>query len=143
LDKANVMEMSEDEILEEADRIRVRRGLRVARECARCGNSFLAIGPERNCSDVVCRDAVNRRNAGAPAYERTNLDRIPPMLEGESYRAYFSRIANRPLTQEDEELLAAMERIQEIWSHLDGPFEDSTELIRREREARAEHLANL
>jgi ribosomal protein S27AE len=136
------MEMSEDEILEEADRIRARRGLRVARECARCSASFLASGDEQYCSGE-CQTAAACEASARSQNSQVEGHSIPPSLPGESNREYLVRIAGRPPTVEEEEVLAAMDRIAEIWDKIGCPLEDSTELIRRMREERAEYLGSL
>lgn len=118
--------------------------------------------PERDArSDellpVQMRDEQLCRQATAPT---TEIERVvvPAPRMGESFRDFFMRtraeeiargeIDGNPaaLTPEQEEQVAAMDRIwqrrQEIFRK-HGLLDDSTELIRRDREERSRHLAEL
>lgn len=135
------MEMSEEEILREAERIRARRGLRIARECASCGNSFLGNAQERYCSDA-CRMAAAREDTERAVPTPEHAYRVPAHRPGESEREYFTRIAGRPPTDEEEEMFAALDRIRAIWANATGTPENSLAIIHREREARLKQLTS-
>jgi hypothetical protein len=135
------MEMSEDEILQEADRIRVKRGLRVARECGRCGDSFLGSGDERYCSND-CESASQRDVAERQHPEPQQAGALPAIHEGETYREYFTRIASRPLNADDEAFFDAIDRIQAMWANAKGPRRNSLELIHEGREERLRQLTS-
>lgn len=151
------MELSDDEILEAADRIRTRRGLRVARECARCGVSFLAGGLERYCSEV-CSDAATREHQ-APTVDQHDAITGPESLSGgESIREFIVReraklvergemtADDARITDEDEAFIAATTRLDDLRRTLSGSrvFDgDSTEILREEREKRSRYQASL
>jgi hypothetical protein len=148
------MVTKEEEILSEAARIRARRRRRFVKRCEVCGEPFEGIAQRRYCSDR-CRMRAARKQATAPsaAIERIVL---PAPREGESFRAFFMRtraeeiargeIEGDPvvLTPEQEEEVAAIERIwrrQQDFLSRHGPLDDSTELIRRDREERSRLIA--
>jgi hypothetical protein len=149
--------MSEDEILEEADRIRARRGLRIARECVRCGNSFLATGQEAYCSDD-CASAAQRENAERPTPDPEHVMYLEAPRPGESERDFVVRmraemVARGEITAEEAELTPDDDRRIEASEELNRLRErigkrrlfdvDSTEVLRREREKRSRYLASL
>ena len=142
------MAMSEEEILREAARIQSSRRKRVAKTCQRCGKDFIGVTQAKYCSDA-CRMAAAREHTSRKpdqAEPSQHVMHLEPFLPGESIRDYFVRTADGPLTDDEEEMIAAMERIEEFWKRhpaQPGEYEDSTEVIRREREARARHLASL
>src|SRR5215213_11657112 len=107
--------MSEEEILREAARIQSSRRKRVAKTCQRCGKDFIGVTQAKYCSDA-CRMAAARDVRARPASDPEHAYHIhlKPQLPGESIRDYWVRTVDRPLTEEDEEVIAAMERIQAI-----------------------------
>jgi hypothetical protein len=145
---------TEEEILSEAARIRAGRRRRLVKRCEVCGESFEGIAQRRYCSDR-CRMRAARRQATAPTAEIERIV-VPAPREGESIRAFFMRTRaediargeidgdSAELTPEQEEQIAAIERIwrrqQDFLSRHD-PLEDSTELIRRDRDERSRLLA--
>lgn len=136
------MAMSDEEILREAGRIRANRRLRVAKTCARCGKPFEGLARAKYCSDA-CRMAAGRESSHSQTSTRQEPFVIQGRLPGESTRDYFIRTADRPLTSEDEEFVAALERIAVIWSKVEGPLEDSLEIIHQAREDRLKQLLGL
>lgn len=153
----SVMEMSEEEILREAERIRARRGLRVARECAVCGKSFLARAQERYCSDD-CQEIAQLETSVPPVPDPQHIVYLEVPRPGESGREFVVRtraalVARGEMTAEEAELTPDDERRIEASEALDRLRErigkrrlfdvDSTEVIRREREERSRYLASL
>src|SRR5690242_18667335 len=104
--------MSEDEILREAARIRAGRRLRVAKTCARCGNAFVGIAQAKYCSDA-CRMAAarNRRQQQPESVQEKKIVNVPAQRPGESIREYWQRTFDRPLSEDDEHIVAVLERI--------------------------------
>lgn len=132
------MELSDDEILAAADRIREQRGLRVVRECANCGTSFAAEPGERFCS-TRCENAESRTTAAQVGAVSAGDD-AKADIESRSYREHFARVANRPLTEADEAFIGVMERIRAYWSTREPLTVDSVDVIRQGREERLEQL---
>jgi hypothetical protein len=119
--------------------------LRVAKTCARCGESFVGIAQAKYCSDA-CRMAAARDRHEQQALPETETPKVKAELkpEEESWRDYFARTFPRPLNEEDIELADAMDRIRAMWIANGSPvLEDSTEMIRRMREERSEYLGSL
>lgn len=139
------MAMSEEEILREAARIRAGRRLRVAKTCARCGNAFVGIAQAKYCSDA-CRMAAARDRREPriePVAEPTPVY-VPARHPGESIREYWERTFDRPLSEDDEHIVAVLERIHgKYMEKVPSDDWDSTEFIRRDREERARRLAGL
>jgi hypothetical protein len=139
------MALSEEEILREAARIRAGRRLRVAKNCMHCGTSFVGIAQAKYCSDA-CRMAAarERRQDKSAEVPEDQIVRVPAWRPGESIREYWERTANRPLTEEDEHIVAVLERIHgKRMENVPSDSEDSTELIRRMRDERSEYLSTL
>lgn len=148
------MVMTEKEILSEAARIRASRRRRLVKHCEVCGEPFEGIAQRRFCSDR-CRMRAARGQTTVPTAKIESAI-VPVPREGESIRSFFVRtraediargeIDGDPaeLTPEQEEQIAAIERIwrrqQDFLSRHD-PLDDSTELIRRDREERSQLLA--
>jgi hypothetical protein len=95
------------------------------------------------------------RDDGLAEFERIVL---PGPREGESFRDFFMRTRAEEiardeidadpavLTPEQEEEVAAIERVLQRAEKVrreHGLLDDSTEIIRRDREARSRHLAEL
>jgi hypothetical protein len=136
------MAMSEDEILREAARIRAGRRRRVAKTCERCGTSFIGLAQAKYCSDA-CRMAAARErimHTEEVEHEPTIVDLRRP---GESIREYWTRTSDGPLSDREEEVVAALERIEAIWKKIGHPVGDSTEIIRQQREERSDYLGSL
>jgi hypothetical protein len=148
------MATTEEEILSHAARIQASRRRRQLKHCEVCGEPFEGIAQRRYCSDR-CRMRAARGQENKPPIEFERIV-LPGPLEGESFRAFYERtrsdaiargeITGDPanLTPEQEEQVAAIDRIwhrqQEILRR-HGPLEDSTELIRQDREERSRRLA--
>ena len=67
---------------------------------------------------------------------------VESILPGESFANYFERIGGRT-DEANLQILTAMERIRESWSHLPGSVSqigDTTRLIRQNREDRTKTL---
>ena len=137
------MAMSEEEILREAARIQASRRKRVAKTCQRCGRDFIGVAQAKYCSDA-CRMAAARDVPARPAPdpEHAYHIQIEPQLPGESIRDYWTRTFDRPLTDEDEEVMAALERIEAIRGRMKPSPENSLDIIHREREARIRQLTS-
>jgi hypothetical protein len=148
------MVTTEEGILSEAARIRASRRRRFVKHCEVCGKPFEGIVQRRFCSDR-CRMRAARGRASAPTAEIESVV-LPVPREGESFRDFIVRtraedvargeIDGNPaeLTPDQEEQIAAIERIwrrQQDFLSRHGPLEDSTELIRQDREERSRLLA--
>jgi hypothetical protein len=154
------MGMTEEEILREAGRIRANRRRKTTKACARCGRSFEGLERAKYCSDA-CRVAANRNGErpSRPAPDPAHVVYIEGKFPGESTRDYILRmraklVAQGKMTEEEARITPELEaRIaiieeqtrarEELSRRHGGPFEDSVELIRRMREERSKHLANL
>lgn len=148
------MAMTDEEILREAARIQAARRRRVERTCAHCGTTYEGLVHSRYCSDR-CRVAASRqrRTAARPTKTWDEKDLPEPQREDESLDDYFARLRERakqrwapnPVPPEVERDMAAVERLFRTSERImrGRVFDDSTEIVRREREARSEHLANL
>ena len=138
------MAMSEEDILREAARIQAGRRKRVAKTCLRCGRDFIGVAQARYCSDA-CRMAAAREREAQPRSDSGRPFQLPigDRRQGESIREYFLRTTDGPLNEREEEAIEAYERIEAIWKNIGHSVEDSTELIRRQREERSDYLANL
>lgn len=129
------MELTDDEILEAADRIREQRGLKVVRECAQCGASFAAASGERFCTPEC-------QNAAAHEQDETEVSSVSrryfaDQRPDESIRDYWVRTSNgRPLRDDEIEKIDVLELIQAYWAEREPLTVDSTELIRQGREER-------
>jgi hypothetical protein len=148
------MVMTEEEILREAARLQAARRRRVERACDHCGKIYEGLVHSKYCSDR-CRVAASRQRqaSAAPvkAWDETDL----PEARGkdESLDDYFARTreltkqywAPNPVPPEVEQSMAAFERLLRTSERImrGRVFDDSTEIVRREREARSEYLANL
>ena len=136
------MAMSDDEILREAARIQASRRKRTVKSCQRCGTDFIGVAQAKYCSDA-CRMAAARERSPQESEEtRQHAYGIEPSLPGEPIRDYYLRTARGPLSQQEEETIAALERIRAIWDKVEKTPEDSLEIISREREARIRQLTS-
>jgi hypothetical protein len=123
------MAMSEEEILREAARIQASRRKRVAKQCERCGADFIGVAQAKYCSDA-CRMAAAREPSPEVSDEpeqSQHIVRLEPFLPGESIREYFVRTAVDPLSDDDEELIAAMERVEDFRKRIDSIVGDTLE----------------
>lgn len=149
------MTTTAEEILSQAARIRAGRRQRLRKRCEVCGTPFEGIAQRRFCSDR-CRMRAARTQSAAPKFE---IERIvlPGPQVGESFREFFTRtradaigrggIADEPseLTPEQEEQVAILDRLwrrQQEFLSRNEPLDDSTELIRSDREERSRQLAD-
>ncbi len=151
------MAMTNEEILQEAARLRAARRLRTVKQCEVCGTSFEGIRQRRYCSDR-CRVAASRQRRQLQEAEvsddfvervRKRTDEIMARVARWSEAEGEERLPNGELA---EEAAAARERARETVEGFVAlserisrgrVFDDSTELVRREREARSRHLASL
>jgi hypothetical protein len=151
------MAMTEEEILSEAARIRASRRRRVERTCGHCGTKYEGLVHSRYCSDR-CRVAASRQRRQLQENEMTDdfTERVRKKTDEIMERATrwleidgVERLPNGELSQET---LAARERARATVEDLVGfserisrgrTFDDSTEILRREREERSCHLASL
>lgn len=148
------MATTEEEILSHAARIRASRRRRLLKHCEVCGEPFEGIAQRRYCSDR-CRMRASRGQV-TPAVE-VEVERIvlPGPRDGETFREFFTRtradgiargeIDGDPaqLPPEQEEQVTILDRIwrrQQEFLRRHGPLDDSTELIRRDREERSRQL---
>lgn len=147
------MTTTEEAILSQAARIRAGRRKRLLKHCEVCGQPFEGIAQRRYCSDR-CRMRAARGQGAAQADEFERIV-LPGPREGESFREFFLRARSEEiergeiegdpsvLTPEQEEQIAALER---IWQRAEkvrrehGLLDDSTEILRQQREARVRHL---
>ncbi|MGH2561355.1 MAG: hypothetical protein ACRDJH_20005 [Thermomicrobiales bacterium] len=151
------MAMTNDEILREAARLRAARRLRTVKQCEVCGASFEGIRQRRYCSDR-CRVAASRLRQRIQEGEMTDdlaervrkrTDEIMASVDRWSEAEGEERLPDGQLS---EEATAARERARQTVEDFvtlgerisrGRVFDDSTELLRREREARSRHLASL
>jgi len=111
------MVMTDDEILRAAARIRAAQRRKTTKSCPVCETEFEGIATKRYCSDR-CRVQASRAR------------------EGDAESAETRR----------EERRAIIERLFKLRDEIYGGRmlpDDSTEILRAEREARSQHLADL
>lgn len=122
------MAMTDEEIRSRAAQLNAARRRKIEKHCEVCGEPFEGLAQRRYCSDQ-CRNRASRLRTrqGRPAlFSDADLDRLMELAaqrEGESMVEHFDRIRE----------LISRGRV----------FEDSTEILRREREKRSKHLASL
>jgi hypothetical protein len=111
------MAMTDEEILRAAARIRAAKRRKTTKRCAVCGTEFEGIATKRYCSDR-CRVQASRERESKEESARTSR----------------------------EERRAIVERLFRLRDEISGGRmlpDDSTEILRAEREARSQHLADL
>jgi hypothetical protein len=146
------MTTTDEDILRQAARIRAGRRRRLQKQCEVCGTPFEGIAQRRYCSDRCRMRAARGQVTPAVKVERIIL---PGPRDGETFREFFTRtradgiargeIDGDPaqLPPEQEEQVAILDRIwrrQQEFLRRHGPLDDSTELIRRDREERSRQL---
>ena len=144
----------EEEILRQAARIRANRRRRLRKQCAVCGQPFEGIAQRRYCSDR-CRMRASRGQSTAPKTEIESTV-LPGRRDGESFRDFVMRVRSERASSDDDlrspsafsaeqdEQIAAIDRILQRAERVrreHGLLDDSTEILRREREARVRYLS--
>ena len=111
------MVMTDEEILRAAARIRAAQRRRSTKRCPVCGAEFEGIATKRYCSDRCRVQAARERETGATPEESRREER----------RAIVERL---------------LRRRNEFFGGRVLP-DDSTDILRSEREARSQHLSDL
>lgn len=147
--------MNEHDILHEAARLQAARRRRVTRTCDVCGKMYEGLVHRRYCSDR-CRVEASRQRLAQR--RQTISDRINRSEDADWVMMIAERLHKQQQdlgneSRSAQEVVAAQDdaretvnKLIEIRDQIMGRrvlLDDSTEILRREREARSRHQANL